>query len=99
MTTTTAAPDVRRRTTVLAPATFGVAAATGLVLYEAVATLLRGHGLGSTLAAGWAELVAPGFVALVLAAVVCERRWPAEARPLLARGHVHDACYLLLYVL
>jgi sterol desaturase/sphingolipid hydroxylase (fatty acid hydroxylase superfamily) len=62
------------------------------------ATLLQGHGLGSTLAAGWAQLVAPGFVALVLAAV-CERLWPAEARPLLARGHMQDACYLLLYAL
>ena len=57
------------------------------------------HGLGTTLAAGWAQLVAPAFVALVLAAVVCERLWPAERRPLLARGHVQDACYLLLYAL
>jgi sterol desaturase/sphingolipid hydroxylase (fatty acid hydroxylase superfamily) len=97
VTTITANPGVRRRTAAVAPATFGVAAATGLVLYEAVATLLHGHVLRTTLAAGWAQLVAPGFVALVLLAVVCERLWPAEARPLLARGHVQDACYLLLY--
>jgi sterol desaturase/sphingolipid hydroxylase (fatty acid hydroxylase superfamily) len=81
------------------PGTFAVAAATGLVLFEAVETLVRTHGLGTTLAAGWAQLVAPGFVALVLAAVACERLWPAVPRPLLARGHVQDACYFVLYVL
>jgi sterol desaturase/sphingolipid hydroxylase (fatty acid hydroxylase superfamily) len=99
VTTITADPDVRRRTAAVVPGTVGVAAATGLVLYEAVATLLRAHGLTSTVAAGWAQLVAPGLVALVLGAVVCERLWPAEARPLLARGHVQDACYLFLYAL
>ena len=70
-----------------------------MVLFEAVETLVGTHGLGTTLAAGWAQLVAPAFVALVLAAVVCERLWPAERRPLLARGHVQDACYLAVYVL
>ena len=99
MTTITANPGVRRRRAAVAPATLGVAAATGLVLYAAAAALLRGHALTPTLAAGWAQLVAPGFVALVLVAVVCERLWPAEARPFLARGHVQDACYLLLYAL
>jgi sterol desaturase/sphingolipid hydroxylase (fatty acid hydroxylase superfamily) len=44
-----------------------------------------------------AELVGPlvlGFVALV---VLAERRWPCVARPLLARGHVHDALYTVFY--
>jgi sterol desaturase/sphingolipid hydroxylase (fatty acid hydroxylase superfamily) len=81
------------------PGTLGVAAATGLVLFEALDALLGAHGLGRALAGGWATLVAPAFLALVLAAVVCERLWPAEPRPLLARGHVQDAGYLLLYVL
>ncbi|MGH3230076.1 MAG: sterol desaturase family protein, partial [Streptosporangiaceae bacterium] len=27
----------------------------------------------------------------------CERIWPAEPRPVLARGHVQDACYLALH--
>ena len=76
-----------------------MALATGLVLFEAVETLVGSQGLAPALAAGWAQLVAPGFVALVLAAVVCERLWPAERRPLMARGHVQDACYLLLYAL
>jgi hypothetical protein len=99
VTTITAAPGVGRRRAAVAPATLGVAAATGLVLSAAVATLVRGHGLTSTLAAGWGPLVAPAFVALVLAVVVCERVWLAVERPLLAPGHVQDACYLLLYAL
>ena len=101
--TITTTPGVRSparllsRAGALAPATLGVAAATGLVLGEAAATLLREHGLGSTLSAGWAQLVAPELVALVLVAVVCERLWPAEARPFFARGHLQDACWFLLY--
>jgi sterol desaturase/sphingolipid hydroxylase (fatty acid hydroxylase superfamily) len=38
-------------------------------------------------------------VALVLVAVACERLWPAQRRPFLARGHVQDATYFLLYIL
>jgi sterol desaturase/sphingolipid hydroxylase (fatty acid hydroxylase superfamily) len=93
------APAPPRRRVLLSTGTLGVAAATGLVLFEALDALFTSHGLRLTLAAGWAQLVAPGFVALVIAAVVCERIWPAERRPLLARGHVQDATYFLLYVL
>jgi sterol desaturase/sphingolipid hydroxylase (fatty acid hydroxylase superfamily) len=89
----------RRRAALVAPGTVGIAAATGLVLFEAVDALVGSHGLGPTLAAGWAQLVAPAFVVLVLAAVACERKWPAERRPFLARGHVQDASYFLLYIL
>ncbi|HEX3332735.1 MAG TPA: sterol desaturase family protein [Acidimicrobiales bacterium] len=89
----------RRRGRTLSPGTLVIAAATGLVLVEAIETLLRSHGLGATLAAGWAQLVAPGVVALVLAAVVCERLWPAVPRPLLARGHVQDGWYFAAYVI
>ncbi len=87
-----------RRVASVSPGTLGVAAATGLVLFEALDALIGSRGLGTTLAAGWAQLVAPGFVALVLAAVACERLWPAERRPFLARGHVQDAVYFVLYV-
>ncbi|HVT42199.1 MAG TPA: sterol desaturase family protein [Acidimicrobiales bacterium] len=100
---TTITPQVaapaRRRLAAPSLGTLGVASATGLVLYEALHALLGVHGLSRALAGGWSTLVAPAFLALVAAAVVCERLWPAEARPFLARGHVHDAGYLLLYVL
>jgi sterol desaturase/sphingolipid hydroxylase (fatty acid hydroxylase superfamily) len=49
------------------------------------------------LSAGRAELAAPLLVALVVATGVCERIWPAERRPVLARGHVQDACFLALH--
>jgi sterol desaturase/sphingolipid hydroxylase (fatty acid hydroxylase superfamily) len=88
-----------RRHAALSLGTLGVAVATGLVLCEAVETLVGEHGLGPALAAGWSTLVAPAFVMLVLVAVACERVWPAERRPLFARGHVQDAWYFLLYVL
>src|SRR3984957_177362 len=89
----------RRRAILPSPGTLGLAAATGLVLFEAVDALLGSHGLGATLHAGWSQLVAPAFVLLAPAAVACERLWPAERRPFLARGHVQDASYFLLYIL
>ena len=49
------------------------------------------------LSAGRAELAAPLLVALVVATGICERIWPAERRPVLARGHVQDACFLALH--
>jgi sterol desaturase/sphingolipid hydroxylase (fatty acid hydroxylase superfamily) len=96
---TTAPARSRRAGPPVSPGTLGVAAATALVLFEAIDALRGAHAMGHTLAAGWAQLVAPAFVALVLAAVACERLWPAQRRPFLARGHVHDAAYFLLYVL
>jgi sterol desaturase/sphingolipid hydroxylase (fatty acid hydroxylase superfamily) len=76
---------------------FAVAAATGLVVWVAVLTLERHGQLGAVLSAGRAELVAPGLVALILLAALCERIWPAEPHKVLARGHIQDACFLVLY--
>ena len=49
------------------------------------------------LAAGRAELAAPLLIALVVATGICERIWRAERRPVLARGHIQDVCYLALH--
>jgi len=49
------------------------------------------------MAAGREELAAPAFIALVFAVIVCEQLWPAERRRALARGHLHDACFFVLY--
>ena len=76
---------------------FVLAAITALILWAAVADLLQQGRLETVLSAGWAELAAPLLVALVVAAGICERIWPAEPRPVLARGHVQDACYLALH--
>jgi sterol desaturase/sphingolipid hydroxylase (fatty acid hydroxylase superfamily) len=76
---------------------FVLAGITALIVWAAVADLLRQGQLGSVLSAGRAELAAPLLIALVVATGICERIWPAERRSVLARGHVQDACYLALH--
>jgi sterol desaturase/sphingolipid hydroxylase (fatty acid hydroxylase superfamily) len=76
-----------------------VAGITALILWAAVASLLPQGQLGTVLSAGRAELAAPLLIGLVVATGICERIWPAERRPVLARGHVQDACYLTLHAI
>src|SRR6202167_4070015 len=83
----------------LSPASFALAGITALILWAAVAGLLKQGRLESVLSAGRAELAAPLLVALVVAAAICERIWPAERRPLLARGHVQDVCFVALHAI
>ena len=83
----------------ISPASFALAGLTALIVWVAVATLLRQGQLASVLSAGRAELAAPLLIALVVGTGICERIWPAERRPVLARGHVQDACYLALHAL
>jgi sterol desaturase/sphingolipid hydroxylase (fatty acid hydroxylase superfamily) len=86
----------RRR---LCLSSFALAGVTVLVVWVAVAALLRQDRLGATLRGGWAELADPILVAMVVAAAICERIWPAERRPVLARGHVQDACFTALHAI
>jgi sterol desaturase/sphingolipid hydroxylase (fatty acid hydroxylase superfamily) len=83
----------------LSPASFALAGITAFILWIAVAGLLKQGRLESVLSAGRAELAAPLLVALVVAAAICERIWPAERRPLLARGHVQDVCFVALHAI
>ena len=76
-----------------------LAGLTGLILWAAVSTLLRQGRLETVLSAGRGELAAPLLVGLVVATGICERFWPAERRPVLARGHVQDACFLALHAI
>jgi sterol desaturase/sphingolipid hydroxylase (fatty acid hydroxylase superfamily) len=78
---------------------FALAGITALILWVAVADLLRQGRLETVLSAGRAELAAPLLVALVVATGICERLWPTERRPVLARGHVQDACFLALHAI
>jgi sterol desaturase/sphingolipid hydroxylase (fatty acid hydroxylase superfamily) len=78
---------------------FVLAGVTVLVLWVAVAGLLRQGRLETVLSAGRAELAAPLLVALVVATGICERIWPAERRPVLAHGHVQDACFVALHAI
>ncbi len=81
------------------PASFGVAGLTALIVWVAVTSLLGQGRLAAVLSAGRAELAAPLLIALVVATGICERIWPAERRPLLARGHLQDACYLAVHAI
>jgi hypothetical protein len=83
----------------LCPSSVVLAGVTVLVLWVAVAELLRQGRLETVLSAGRAELAAPLLVALVVAIGICERIWPAERRPVLARGHVQDACFVALHAI
>jgi sterol desaturase/sphingolipid hydroxylase (fatty acid hydroxylase superfamily) len=49
--------------------------------------------------AGRYELAGPAVLGFVFAVCAVERFWPAQRRPLLARGHLLDVCYLLFYAL
>lgn len=81
----------------LSLSSLAVAGITVLVLSVAVAELLRQGRLETVLSAGLAELAAPLLVVLVVGTAICERLWPAERRPVLARGHVQDACFVALH--
>ncbi len=76
-----------------------VAGITAFILWVAVTGLVRQGSLEAVLSAGRAELAAPLLVALVVATAICERIWPAERRPVLARGHVQDACFVALHAI
>jgi sterol desaturase/sphingolipid hydroxylase (fatty acid hydroxylase superfamily) len=76
----------------------GIAAATAGCIWVGVAILVGAGRLGATLTGGWVELAGPLFIAAVVLAVICERIWPAQPRPLLARGHTQDACFFLVYL-
>jgi hypothetical protein len=78
---------------------FALAAMTAGIVWVAVTDLLRQGRLEAVLSAGRAELAAPLLVALVVTAGLCERLWPAERRRILARGHVQDACFLVLHAI
>jgi sterol desaturase/sphingolipid hydroxylase (fatty acid hydroxylase superfamily) len=80
-----------------APA-FVLAGVTGWLLWIGVTTLERNGNLGRSLGSGWAVLVAPMVVSLVVVVFVCERFWPAERRDALARGHRQDAAFFALHV-
>jgi sterol desaturase/sphingolipid hydroxylase (fatty acid hydroxylase superfamily) len=78
---------------------FALAAVTAVIVWVAVAALVRQGRLETVLSAGRAELAAPLLVALVVATGICEQIWPAERRPVLARGHVQDACFVALHAI
>ncbi len=58
---------------------------------------LAQSGVARSISAGRYELAGPAVLAFVAVVVVIEQIWPAQQRPLLARGHVLDVGYLIFY--
>jgi sterol desaturase/sphingolipid hydroxylase (fatty acid hydroxylase superfamily) len=75
-----------------------LAAATTAVVWIGVGALQRSGGVAAGLGAGRAELLAPPVLLVIGVSMIAERLWPAEPRPFLARGHLHDAAYFVLHV-
>jgi sterol desaturase/sphingolipid hydroxylase (fatty acid hydroxylase superfamily) len=71
---------------------------TFAVVGVAVDRLTRAGSLGHVLAAGRAELLAPAIGLLVLAAVFCEQRWPAEMQSTLSRGRLQDLVWTAVHL-
>jgi sterol desaturase/sphingolipid hydroxylase (fatty acid hydroxylase superfamily) len=56
-------------------------------------------GVVGSVHAGWFGLAGPVVLGFVLAVCVIEQICPAQRRPLLARGHLLDFCYVVFYAL
>jgi sterol desaturase/sphingolipid hydroxylase (fatty acid hydroxylase superfamily) len=59
--------------------------------------LVQARDIGSALRVAQGRMVGPALIATVIAVFFAERRWPAVARPALARAHLVDAGYLCLF--
>ncbi|HUJ05989.1 MAG TPA: sterol desaturase family protein [Streptosporangiaceae bacterium] len=62
-------------------------------------TMLGQYGVARSISAGRYELAGPVVLGFVAVVCVIEQIWPAQRRPVLARGHLLDVCYLLFYAL
>ncbi len=74
-----------------------VASVTVLMVAIGVHEMGVGRPLVRLVSDGWARMLGPTVVAFVGVIVVLERVAPAVRRPLMARGHVQDLAYLVLY--
>jgi len=83
----------RRR---LYPWSFVLAAVTAWLAWRGVVSLERSGDLGRTLGGARHELAGPAVVGFVVLALVLERLWPRQRRPLLAQGHLQDAMFFVL---
>jgi len=61
--------------------------------------VLGRSGVGRSIDAGRWELAGPVVIGFVVVVFSVEQLWPAQRRPLLARGHLLDLGYLLFYAM
>jgi sterol desaturase/sphingolipid hydroxylase (fatty acid hydroxylase superfamily) len=88
-------PLVERRRVDLA--TLTVTAITTALVVLGVRAVGGLGAAGNVVAGERGELIGPVVVLFVAGIMVCERRWPAQARPFLARGQRTDLAYMALY--
>src|SRR5215467_5083755 len=62
-------------------------------------SVLGQSGVGRSINAGRWELAGPVVIGFVVVVFSIEQLWPAQRRPLLARGHLLDLGYLLFYAM
>lgn len=62
-------------------------------------TALAETGVARSFDAGRYNLAGPVVLGFVLTVCVLEQAFPAQRRPLLARGHLLDFCYAVFYAL
>ncbi len=75
-------------------------AVAGIVLwlgFLGIVTLAQAGDLRAALASAQATSVGPALLCVVVGLLIAERLWPAVPRPFLARAHLVDAGYLLLF--
>ncbi len=77
----------------------GVLSIAGLTAWLAVvggSALLASHDILGSMATARGRAIGPVVILVVVGLFICEQRWPAVRRPVLARAHVVDATYFLL---
>lgn len=88
-------PAIKRR--VYLPA-IGVAAIAGWLAWQGWQAL-AGVGPLSAIRSAQLQLAGPVVLAFVLSVFAVERRWPAQPRPGLSRGHRVDALYFVVHAM
>src|SRR5690242_13381041 len=75
---------------------FSVVAIAALLISVGWATGWGGADFGGSVTALRAVVAGPLTLVLIGVFLVVERVWPAQARPMFARGHRHDVIFTLL---
>ena len=88
-----ASPTLRSR--VYLPACMIAVSALGLIAFG-WATHWGGASLTSSLTGLRIVIIGPATLAILALLLIAERVWPAQDRPLFARGHRHDVLYTIL---
>jgi len=74
-----------------------LAGVTAWFVVIAATSLARQAMLSSVIGGSRTELAGRVVIGFALVVFACERIWPVEPRRALARGHVQDACFFLLF--